>query len=844
MSVFGADARQPDAGLRDRLKVSFKGRSQIEIGGPFVGIEMHDGSPLLNRLNFYYPVATSMDASTDYWKRGQSRVMSIGLKAGDKPREWITPEPFDYELTPYWALFRSTDSEKTLTIGYEFCKNKPAMVAVIELINTSSETAVFEIYTHLEASVKTSHTSALQSSAWTEFDGTGSAIYVNFESTETAHSRIFAANASQPPSGFSADGEITGPPGTAENLWMKTGELSGAVIDKSEKKRPAAAFVYKKSLAPGEKMTVTQIIGSAKPGEEKELVKYLLENHLRETRLYEQYVLEKVYGEGIIETGDDSLDRTAAWAKAVLAVNAHYLDGEIVPMPCPVEYNFFFTHDTLVTDLAAVNFAPGRVKKDLDYIAKHAAPGADNVILHAYYWKDNRYVTEFAGADNWNHFWHVITAASYLRHSNDTETVKRLYPLLAKSIKQMLTNKKDDGLIWAYRPDWWDIGSSFGPRSYMTILAVRALREFAFISSALGGGARELARYEAEAQNMQERLNAVLWDDELNYFVNYYGDGAKDAHLYTGSLLAAHFNLTDDSRKKAMVETARKNLLDEKTGVYNAYPMDFHKLGDYLKFNGPEAGEPFYYLNGGIWPNGNAWYALALISAGKKAEALRFIKTVMTLDGIVDGPNGQYAMYECRNGDRQNPSVYGTVDKPQFLWAGGWYLYALYSLLGVRENVWNISFEPWLAEGMKHSKYTLFAAGAPVIVETAGWGAYIKTIKYDGALYPSAVIPERLRLKEKIGITLGFPEIPYISRAGSALVSGRFDPAAAKLTFELRAFPGHKTQTEIISPLEAKAVFVNGKNLESWKQRRINGVYLMDVVFSHQTETAAVAVRF
>lgn len=840
--IFGADAPKINTDLRDKLKVSFKGRSQIEIGGPFVGIEMHDGSPLLNRLNFYYPVATSMDSSTDYWKRGRSRVMFIGLKAGDKPREWLNPEPFVYELTPYWALFRSADNEKTLTIGYEFCKNKPAMVVTIDLINTSSEAAVFELYTHLDASVKTSHTSAIEALAWTEFDSTGSAVYVNFESTETANSRIFAANAAQPPSGFSADGEITGPPGTAENLWMKTGELSGAVIDKSEKKRPAAAFVYKKNLAPGEKMTVMQIIGAAKPGEEKELVKYLLKNHRRETQLYEQYVLEKVYGKDIIETGDDSLDRSAAWAKAVLAVNAHYLDGEIVPMPCPVEYNFFFTHDTLVTDLAAVNFDPGRVKKDLEYIAERA--NADNVIPHAYYWKDNRYVTEFAGADNWNHFWYVITAASYFRHSNDIETIKRLYPLLAKSIKQMLINRKNDGIIWAYRPDWWDIGSSFGPRSYMTILAVRALREFTFISSALGAGAEEPARYEDEAEKMRQRLNAVLWDDNLNYFVNYYGDGAKDAHLYTGSLLASHFNLADDSRKKAMVETARKNLLDKKTGVYNVYPMDFHKLGDYLKFNGPEAGEPFYYLNGGIWPNGNAWYALALISAGKKNEALRFIKTVMTLDGTAGGPNGQYAMYECRNGNRKNPSVYGMVDKPQFLWAGGWYLYALYTLLGVRGNEWNISFEPWLAGGMKHSKYTLFAAGTPVIVETAGSGAYIKTIKYDGVLYPSAVVPERLQLKEKIGITLGFPEIPYISRTGSALVSSRFDPASEKLFFELKAFPGHKTQTQIISPLEAEAVSVNGKNLEGWKQRKENGVYLMDVIFSHQTETATVAVQF
>ena len=499
LSVFAAYLPQPDAYLRERLKVSFKGPSQVEIGGPFLGIEMHGGSPLLNRLSFYYPVANSMESSTDYWKRGEARVLSIGLKTGDKPRQWLDPEPLEYELTPYSALFRKTGGGYALTVGYEFCKNKPAMVATLELINTSPETAVFELYTRLEASVKTSHTSALQSLAWTEFDSTGSAIYVNFESTETAHSRIFVANASQPPSGFDAAGAAAGPPGSDLNQWLKTGELSGAVIGRSEMKRPSAAFVYKKSLAPGGKLTVTQLIGSAKPGEERELVKYLLENHRRETRQYEQDVLGKVYAGGIIETGDASLDHSVLWARAILATSRHYLDDKIVPMPCPAEYNFFFTHDTLVTDLAAVNFDAARVKRDLEYIAVHAS--SDNVIPHAYYWKDTRYVTEFAGTDNWNHFWFVITAASYLRHTGDIDTVKGLYPRLAKSVKQMLANRKDDGLIWAYRPDWWDIGSSFGPRSYMTILAVRALREFAFLSSALGGGAEELAGYEAQAQN-------------------------------------------------------------------------------------------------------------------------------------------------------------------------------------------------------------------------------------------------------------------------------------------------------------------------------------------------------
>ena len=73
--------------------------------------------------------------------------------------------------------------------------------------------------------------------------------------------------------------------------------------------------------------------------------------------------LKKVFGETKLTSGDSIIDQSVFWAKAILEANAHYLDGEIVPMPCPAEYNFYFTHDVLKTDLAAVNFDTERVTK-------------------------------------------------------------------------------------------------------------------------------------------------------------------------------------------------------------------------------------------------------------------------------------------------------------------------------------------------------------------------------------------------------------------------------------------------------------------------------------------------
>ena len=831
-------AQETNNTLRKDLEVSFsKNPSQIEIGGPFAGIEMHNSSPLLKRISFFYPVANSIDFSTDYWERDKARTMLLGLKVGNKNKEWIGLSPFDYRLTPYSVVFNKQDKEKTLNISYDFCKNKPAMVFKTEITNNSTESENFEFYTHLETSIKTSHTYTLNNKAWTDFDKTGNTIYTNFDSVETGNTQIFVANAGETPAGFT-----TWLPEKEKNQWIENNsDLSRKIIDKTNPDQPVSVFVYKKNLLPKQKMTVIQIIGSCKQDEGKEIVKYLLNNYDKETKLYEQSVLNKVYKNGVLETGDKGIDHSTRWAKAIMEANYHYLDNDMVPMPCPAEYNFFFTHDVMLTDLAAVNFDITRVKKDLEYVVKHT--NEKGIIPHAYYWKDDRYVTEFATPENWNHFWFVMVSARYLRHSDDIKTIETIYPILNNSVNQMLINKKDD-LIWAYRPDWWDIGSSFGPRAYMTILAIRTLREFIYISTVLGKNSGEMLQYEEIANKMQYQLNEKLWDKKLNYLINFYKDGKVDPHLYIGSLPGVHFNLLDDNKNKALVQTAKKYLLDEKLGIYNAFPMDYHLLGDYLKFSGNEAGAPFLYMNGGIWPHGNAWYSLALISIGEKEQAFRFIKNTMTLEGIMNSPNGQPAMYECRNGNKKDTSVYGKVDKPQFLWAGAWYIYSLYNLLGLRENECNISFDPYLFQSQKISRYTLFVKGKPITVSVKGFGDYIKNIKYDDLSIPSAVIPLDVPINEKIEILLGKPEIPYIYHSDSILNSCLFDEKTKKLTLTFKAFQGHKDQIKLISPWRPESVFINELEFKGAVIKQEKNIYKINIDFFHQSVKDKIVVRF
>ncbi len=824
----------------EKLKIDYMGDAKIEVGGPFAGIELHHSSPLLQRISFFYPVANSLDESTDYWKRDTSYIMQLGLKTGNGPKKLIGHEPFELSLTPYSVDFHKEDDDKLLTVSYAFTGSKPAMVVKYEIKNKRKEKTSFELYTDLETALRTSHTFNFIDKAWTEYDGSIPAVFTNFDDPQTQNAQIFIINAGEKPSSFSTVSGIQGltNPG---NAWLTGDTLDNKLISRGDQQRPAAQFVYRKSLQPGETMTVTQIIGMCRQDEGKGLAEYLSTNYQKEVNDYEQAVLNKVYNGARLSSGDPVIDRSVSWAKAILEVNTHYIDGEFTPMPCPAEYNFYFTHDVLQTDLAAVNFDTARVKRDLDFIIRHA--DENKIIPHAYYWKDSAFVTEFAAHDNWNNFWLIIVSGTYLRHSGDTAFVRTLYPYIQKSLKQALMTKGDDDLMWSNMPDWWDIGKIYGQRTYMTVLAVKAIREFSFISAVLGNNRDTLSNYENLADRMQHQLNAKLWDDSLNYLINYYEPGKKDNHYYIGSLLAVHYGLLNRERTDRLVQTAGKKLLDKKTGIYNVFPMDFDKLGSYLHFVGNEAGDPFLYANGGIWPHGNAWYALALMADGKKDEAFSFIKNIMTVDGVMAGPNGQPAMYEVRDGNYHDPSAYGTVDKPQFLWAAGWYLYSLYHLYAVQENEWNIYLSPYNPDSTPVT-LDLYSGGKLSKVIVSGNGKYIKRISYDGKELPTAVIPYDGKYDE-IKLEAGMPSAPYLAMSRSRLSNAEYNPGSKELTLDLQSYAGHIDEVTVISTTAPSRIFIDG--VESDKLPEVNddnGVKTMKFGFTFKNPEAKIRMEF
>lgn len=814
-------------GLENKLKVTYKEDAQVETGNSFVGLEFHHNSPVIERISFYYPVSNSVDLSNDYWKRDSSFVMAAAIRIGNKT-EWLNHEKYEFTSTPYYVSYFKNDKEKEVRITYNFLKDKPAYTTTYEIKNKSNKKEMFEFYTDLEVNLKTSHSYNVKDQAWSNSDN--SILYVNYNDIDLQNTSLFSTNRGEKPSAFSTMSVLDKVPVSNNDWWIGNNlNLNNEIISKNKEGIPAFRYLYKKELAPNEKMTVIQIIGTGRFEEIKSIAGYSAVNYIKEIDNYRDYVLNYVRENKFI-TGDNYLDKSVLWSDAMLAVNKHYIDGSVQPMPCPAEYYFHFTHDVLLTDLAAVNFDLERVKQDLSFITAHA--DKNNTIPHAYYWQDTAFVTEYADSDNWNHFWFVITSAKYLLHSGDKEFLNKIFPFVQKSIDMALSNRHND-LMWAIRPDWWDIGRNYGPRAYMTILATKSLREFIYISSVLGKNKNKLKDFAETANAMEKALNDKLWSSDQKYLINYFADGSLDKHYYIGSLLASHFNLLNQERKEELNSTAEKMLLDKRVGVYNVFPMDFHKLGDYLKFQGNEVGDQFYYANGGIWPHGNAWYALSLISAGKRKEALDFIKSDMTLNGIMDGPNGQPAMYEVRYADSSNKNIYGKIDKPQFMWAAGWYLYSLYNLFALKENDWNITFEPYLPQNIKSINFNLTVNGSKTLSDIKGQGELISSIKYDGREIPSAVIPTSLTGLKSIAITTGHIGVPYLKSINSSLNEISYNKNNKSLSFKVSSFEGNHITAEVISLTEPKMVHPINVKMNTLKK---GSVYLTTLNFEASKE--------
>ncbi|MEJ2535743.1 MAG: hypothetical protein P8048_01570, partial [Calditrichia bacterium] len=313
------------------LDVFFDGKTgQIEVGGKYAGLEFHHSRPLPSRISFYYPLANSLDLSTDYWKRDESMPFSLSIEHGGKI-DSIGYNGFVYRYTPYSIIFQESFTDYDINLSYDFCDDVPVIAYSIILSNISENSQEFKIHTGTKIVLRTCQTYTFKvpiSSNYAEDTGLFTA---HFDYTDTDSAIVFISNAGERP-----------------NKFLQSIPDAGEVS--------TAQFAYSKVLKPKEEIKIIQLIGSCAKNDEDNIVSKFLSNWNTSVSKYKDQVENYALLNSPIMVGDSIIEQTASWSKAVLASNIHYLNNKFVPMPCPAEYNFFFTHDALLTNLGAVYF--------------------------------------------------------------------------------------------------------------------------------------------------------------------------------------------------------------------------------------------------------------------------------------------------------------------------------------------------------------------------------------------------------------------------------------------------------------------------------------------------------
>ncbi len=772
------------------LTQSFKGGyGQIEIGGKYVGLEFHHSRSLPSRISFYYPVANSVDLSEGYWTRDQSMPISMTINTTNGI-DTLGLAPYPYDYTPYHVNFKGNQEKYSLKVSYDVCEDLPLFVLRLSLENNFRGAEKVTLTTEMNPLLRTSHTYARLVPERVEYDDGKSVVAAMFPLNEADSVCVFIIN---------------------------VGAM--ARINKEEAKNHRLRYTYNMDLNRGDDQEIIQLIGMCPMKEFDSIIGKSMASWSQSMFEYEKRVMDYTFTQSFFDVKDSALQKTMHWSKAVIASNTHYINGHYLPMPCPAEYNFFFTHDLFLSSLGVVYYDTDYVKEGLLFLQSLSKP--DHVLPHAYYWKDGRYVTEYCTSDNWNHLWFIIVSSTYLKHSNDQYTIKSIFPMLKKSLMMALGNKQADDLMYASRPDWWDIGQVYGARSYTTILMYKALLDYIYIASILGEDENQLLDYLNLAERMRQNLVSKLWDDNEDYLFNMLEAGILDRHYYAGSILATHHNLLDEEKSKRLLQTVNRKLLDPNIGVRTVMPADFHQLIDVYRFQGMEAGEPYVYLNGGVWPHLNVWYALGLLYTNQANEAENVLKKYLTLDGIQNSPNGQPSFYEYRNTDATS-AQYGSIDKPTFLWAGGLYIHALYQLAGLRINPSNIFFSPDLPDGFETVDYDLVLSGNLCRVSWKGNGKFFKNITLDGVRTHSAVY---INAKKEITFERGKPDLPYLAESNCRIIRVDYNHGPGTMQIKLNGIPGMDVSLQIISPFEIQKFHFQEEN----KNGRIQFVQRDDI---------------
>lgn len=215
----------------------------------------------------------------------------------------------------------------------------------------------------------------------------------------------------------------------------------------------------------------------------------------------------------------------------------------------------------------------------------------------------------------------AIMLYDYIRVTEDltilTELVgeKTVFDKAENAIIKLSEKSDETGLLYKEgkynKLDWADEVNRYGYVTYDEILYARALFSIAQIYELLGNQ-KKSSLYLKKFENVKEKINQVLWDDTLGWYVNFKNEDYIENNLSIDTVFAAIFGIASDEQACRMLSNMEKYLESrnhpelEDYGVLCVYPPYSHMKSAYFK-----SLEPYRYHNGANWPYLSAMYAYA-----------------------------------------------------------------------------------------------------------------------------------------------------------------------------------------------------------------------------------------
>jgi GH15 family glucan-1,4-alpha-glucosidase len=182
----------------------------------------------------------------------------------------------------------------------------------------------------------------------------------------------------------------------------------------------------------------------------------------------------------------------------------------------------------------------------------------------------------------------------------------------------------ETGLLYKQGPfnklDWADEVNRNGYVTYDEALFYRALYCMDKLCQACGMDGK---KYRLAAEKVKDSINAILWDEEKGYYVNYKDGDFVEDNLSVDTVLVYLFGIANEERANKMLD-AMERLLETKNnhlqqagdyGVMCVYPFYKRISAAYFK-----SSQDYEYHNGGNWPYWSAIYAYAKSLAGRECR--------------------------------------------------------------------------------------------------------------------------------------------------------------------------------------------------------------------------------